>query len=390
MQNKSQQAHVRRGTVATIVALLIVVLLGFAALAIDISWLVGAKHQLQVAVDHCALSTAAFIAAQPMTAPREDVSRLAEQFGHEFMPVNPVERIALIPDNVKTGNAVWKDGKVVGINPNRSSYDAVRVIVTMSDGQTLPALFGPILGRDHYEPAAKAIALLTARAGALLPFTIHIDDWNAQMARGRDQWKGDDLSLPPKRNANGDGIPEIILYPEHCDDDPSCEPCAGNFGALRINRENLGLPGFAGQIEVGVDRQDLLYELEPQIGEYEIALSTLEWDSSEGNTYGFYVGDFLDGAGEAVEVVFLHGDPGMSIGRDMRDALKIRVGDIVGIFIHIDCLEGGANGTYHIIQIRYARLLGFKFSAGGREILIQPAEQEPTLEAELEVRGLGM
>lgn len=381
----------RRGTVAAITALLIVVLLGFTALAMDISWLVAAKHQLQVAADNCALSTAYFIANKPLSFDRSEVSSLAESYGHEFMPFNPVENIALRADNVKTGEAVWDAaGKVIAFNPSSTVYDAVRVIVTMSEGQRLPAFFGPVLGWDYYEPTARAVVLLSVRMGALLPFTIHRDYWADQMAAGRDAWKADNLDFAPRRVPNGDGIPELILYPENCGDEILCDPCAGNFGALQINRDNLGLPGFAGQIEAGITRNDLLFELDPQIGDYEVALNTAEWISPDGDGYDFSVGDFKDGSGAPVAEVLLGGDPGMSVGQSMREALRTRIGDIIGVFIHVGCDNGGANGLYHIVQIRYARLLGFKLTSGAKAITIQPTEEEPVLDGGIDVLGLGM
>lgn len=381
----------RRGVVAPITALLLVVLLAFAALAMDISWLVAAKHQLQVSADNCALSTAYFIANKPLSRDRSEVSSLAESYGHEFMPFNPVENIVLQADNVKTGQAVWDAaGKVVAFNPNRTVYDAVRVVVTMSEGQRLPAFFGPILGWDYYEPTARAVVLMSVRMGALLPFTIHEDYWDAQMAAGRDDWKADDLEFAPRRVPSGDGIPELVLYPENCGEEIECDPCAGNFGALDINRDSLGLPGFVGQVEVGILRKDLLIELEPQIGQYEVALDTAEWISPAGAGYDFSIGDFNDGSGAPVAEVLLEGDPGMSVGRPLRDALKSRIGDIIGVFIHSGCDNGGSNGLYHIVQIRYARLLGFKLTSGAKAITIQPTEEEPVVDGGIDVLGLGM
>ncbi len=105
MTGRTSKLSRSRAATAVITAFLMIVLLGFTALAVDISWLVGAKRQEQACVDNTALATAHYIANQPLGSDRHEVSLQATDYGFDFMSVNPVEVIALTPDVVEKGVA---------------------------------------------------------------------------------------------------------------------------------------------------------------------------------------------------------------------------------------------------------------------------------------------
>lgn len=375
----------RRAVAAVITALLITVLLGFTAIAVDLSWLAAARRQEQTCVDNCALATAHFIANQPLGSDRRIVSAQATNYGIAFMPTNPVERIPLTPDSVETGIALrenGRDSKVVGFVPGDIVYNAVRVFVTMSEdrNQSLPSFFGTILGVEHFEPQAEAIVLLDITAGGMIPFTVYIERWDAYLDPNSDiyqdnpdkwdNWRWNGTSVEKGK----DGIPEIVMYPD------KEIPCNGNFGALNIGIDSQSLPELAQQIQFGVSSEALENEIR---ADYEIELDTYPWVNQDGDPFKFLMGDF---APSAVQIT---GEPGLRVGTPLRDALDLRLGHIVGIFIHTQCVDNGANGTYTIPEIRYARLMGYHLKTNKKWIVVQPAGEDPSSIIDIEVAGLG-
>ncbi len=73
----------------------------------------------------------------------------------------------------------------------------------------------------------------------------------------------------------------------------------------------------------------------------------------------------------------------------MRAALDLRIGTIVGIFIHTQCDFDGANATYAIPEVRYARLLGYRLRTNDKWIIVQPTDEDPSSVIDIEVAGLG-
>ncbi len=382
----------RRASAAVIAALLITVLLGFTAIAVDLSWLAAARRQEQTCVDNCALATAHFIANQPLGSDRRIVSAQATNYGLAFMPTNPVERIPLTPDSVETGIALHENGrdsKVVGFVPGDIVYDAVRVFVTMSEerDQSLPSFFGTILGVDHFEPQAEAIVLLDITAGGMIPFTVDRDRWNAYLDPNSyvyqdnpDNWDNWRWNGTTAEEGRSDGIPEIVMYP-----DKEGIPCSGNFGALNIDIDSQSLPELAQQIQFGVSGEALENEIR---ADYDIELDTYLWVDQDGDPFEFLMGDFVHHSGVPFNVQ-ITGEPGLRVGKPLRDALDLRLGHIVGIFIHTDCVMGGANATYTIPEIRYARLMGYDVRTNDMWIVVQPTGEDPSSIIDIEVAGLG-
>lgn len=393
----------RRAVAAVITALLITVLLGFTAIAVDLSWLAAARRQEQTSVDNCALATAHFIANQPLGFDRRIVSKQATDYGKAFMPINPVEHIPLTPDSVETGIAIHENGpdsKVVGFVPGDIVYDAVRVFVTMSEdrNQSLPAFFGTILGVNHFEPQAEAIVLLDITAGGMIPFTVHQKRWNSYLdPQGpfyQDDWSWNGTSVEEGRS---DGIPEIVMYPDRD------IPCNGNFGALNIDIDSQSLPELSQQIQFGVSSEALENEI---LADYDIELDTYLWVDQNGQAYvtsdgeqivndlgdpfEFLMGEFVRPNGNPFDAQ-ITGEPGLRIGKPLRDALDLRLGQIVGIFIHTQCGPdtNGSNALYTIPEIRYARLMGYQLKTNNMWIVVQPTGDDPSAIIDIEVAGLG-
>lgn len=392
----------RRGTVAVLTALALTVILGMAALAIDMSWLVSARDQLQAGVDNTAMSTAHYIAFQPYpqtNGERTILSGFATTYGVNFMHENPVEAQPLYGSSVQTGNAIWSGGRVTGFTYSPGDFDAVRVITNMSgNNPELPAFFGFIFGKQSYQPTAGAIALLKPNKGAILPFTVYrplvsdMFDWTIAdgyldpdldivhlepiIYQDNYSWNAAQESVAPGQ----DGIPEIKIYPSR-----NNSFCSGNFGALNIFVGNEGNPPFEAQIENGVTVAEIESEIQDDGwgGPFNPEMSTYPWPSAAMPTYQFGRATF--------DFIGMTGNPGIG-GNSITASLNQRIGTIVAFFVHEACALNGANGTYTIGELRFARLMDFRLTGNpsARFIAVQPVPLPPNLQLDGWYTVLGM
>lgn len=268
-----------------------------------------------------------------------------------------------------------------------------------------------------------------APAGYLLPFGYRWNDWYIQADPNtppvHDDWSLNGEQMP-------DGIPEVWLKPFQAG-----QFCLGSFGALNIGLVNQGFPAFAAQIRYGVTLAQLEEEIGPEglaalgsncgwiaddlqtqapgpgippipSGQVVVSPSANFIDPTEPVVPGFTLLDIGEGPDEGfypiatvlspteLELVssltsdqphlwyHLHhpgdsdtevsGNPGLSVGQPMRDALEARLGDIVAILLYDDCEAGGADALYNIICIKYGKLLDFKLTGppSQRRIVVQP------------------
>ena len=66
------------------------------------------------------------------------------------------------------------------------------------------------------------------------------------------------------------------------------------------------------------------------------------------------------------------GTPGLKAG--MQDAVVERIGDIIAFFIHDDIWDHGANTTYRIVDVRFARVMYVDLHGNpeNKQIMVQP------------------
>jgi hypothetical protein len=168
----------QRGAVVIWFALLLPVLLGLAALAIDLARLSLTKAELQNAADAAALGGARSLSdpgGQPYnwTAAEAKALELAQ---HNIANAEQIQNAV-----IETG--YWNlDDPSLGLRdtlstPVAGDVAAVRARVAISSTQNngpLPFFFAPILGIDESDVEASAIAILPAAAGGtgLFPFVI--------------------------------------------------------------------------------------------------------------------------------------------------------------------------------------------------------------------------
>jgi Flp pilus assembly protein TadG len=176
--------HDRSGVVAVIVALLLAVFLGFAALAIDIGHIMVVRNELQNAADAAALAGASYLYPQtPPASPQPPSWATATAQATGAIGLNQSDGVTLSSCVVQAG--YWNFARTPaglqgqGITPGPQDFPAVQVTVTKSAGLNGGAVqhwFAPVIGINTSNVSATATAIMaspgTALAGALLPIAI--------------------------------------------------------------------------------------------------------------------------------------------------------------------------------------------------------------------------
>ncbi len=365
MQGKQRQdaSHRRRGTVVVAAAIMMVALLGFAALAVDVGNLYAAKGQLQRAADAAALAGASTFSDNSLrqSGNADDPDELEElavewatarawQYGYR---------------NETTGVATGLGGAdiVVGefdfANPTAplgtGNSNAVQVTARFTEGSPngpVDNFFASLFGFHQTDVVATATAAFDdhvagytpTSTGPLIPFSIHVDVYEDLLVNGPDQFSYDpDLGVVQPWP---DGVSEIRLFPYEASDPPTG---AGNFGLLNVGTLNQGVPAIANQIENGVSPEELAAE---------IGTSELTFYDDDGNALAHLI----------------TGSPGMDSG--LIPAIESRLNTMVGFFVHSGVSDtSGANADYTIVKIVFGRLMEVNLpgSPDDRRIIVQPA-----------------
>lgn len=390
----------RRGVVAVQVVIMLVVILGFAALTIDIGNVYRARGELQRASDSGALAgVSAFLGDNMLEALQSGydgapdpalIDPIHDSAGTRAVAYSEKNNTLQTPTKVEDGDVVlghfdFSDpGADLDAEADPANFNAVALTVRRtSDGTNggVPYWFARVFGLSDGQSAATATAAFDDRFSGyreddrgnyLIPFTIHIDEYENQFHNGDDDWSydggNDDV------NQTGDGIREIKLFPYKLSgggngnnngngngngngkkgggggstgDDGDQQGGSGNFGLLNIGNPNQGVPLIEDQIIDGVTADNL---------EAEVGTNTLTFFDEDGDEKTYDI----------------TGSPGMKVG--VEDAVEERIGDIVGFFVHDQVTDGGANCTYRVVGIRFGRLLHIDLTGNpdDKAIIIQP------------------
>ena len=372
MQSKRTRSSAhprRRAIVAVQVAVLLIVMLGFAALTVDVGTLYNVRAELQRSADAAALAGASAYVGDSMMRVRmdpNDSESLADTLGYatdrttrysEFnKTLNEVTRIE--QGDILTG---WldpsdTDGDIL-TNPASEACNAVSVTIRRRRhgggvNSSVPYFFAPIFGKSEGASFASAVAVFDDRvsgfelsdgSGGMLPFSIHDDALDEELANRGDQYTYDHdvdgVATTP------DGIREIRLYPYPLSG-PGNEG-SGNFGILNIGTGNQGLQALRDQITNGVTADDM---------EAEVGTSNLTFYDGNGNPVTYQI----------------TGSPGMKSG--LAASIESIEGQIVGFFVHNNVAEQGANAVYTIVNIRFGRMMAVKLNGNpnDRYVYVQP------------------
>jgi Flp pilus assembly protein TadG len=337
------------------------VLIGFAALTIDIGAMYNTRADLQRAADAAALAGVAALTSDTMMQYRDTAnsallfqvttaatgevnyfSGLNHSFGSNTMHIEA--------GDITTG---WLDvtsstTPIQGSPPAGAFPNAVRVAARRTSESTngpLDLFFASIFGTSTSDLSAAAVAVFDDRvsgfdpesgSGYLVPFAISETIYQEGLAGGSDdyQYDGDTDSV----SSGSDGVGEINLYPHNL--------APGNFGLLNIGTLNQGAEAMAAQIENGVTGADL---------QAEVGTSDLVFFDSEGDPLHYHV----------------TGNPGMTTS--LTSSVETRVGDVIGFLLHSHVTDVGSNAVYRVVGIRFGRVMGIHLTGNeGQGLWVQP------------------
>ncbi|MCH9002054.1 MAG: hypothetical protein IIC02_05720 [Planctomycetes bacterium] len=348
----------RRGMTIVFVVVLIPVLLGAAALTIDVGLLVNTKTDLQIAADAAALAGVSALSTDEMmrVRMREDdpsamvaVTRMAERLAARFSSYNPslgTETTYIDPKDITVGWIDLESGTspiVTDVPP--SQFNAVQTIVRRthkSRNGPVELLFARIFGIATGDVTATATAVFDDRVAGLppsngptiWPFSINETVFLDSFKNGGDQFGYDDVT--DSVSGFGDGINEIHLFPN--------KSAPGNFGTL-----NFGGSGSSSELVEQID-----YGLTPE--DIEAATGSTELN-------------FLDDEGDHITYE-IFGNTGISA--TMEDNLQRHIGKLIGFFVHTDVDFNGSNAIYTLERMVFGRLMSAELTGGEKGIWIQP------------------
>lgn len=170
--NRVRGRHRRRGVVAVQVAVILTVILGFAALTVDVGAMYNTKADLQRTVDSAALAAAAMLAEYDGDAPPADLARAAALAYTEQNPVLNRDVTLDTDTDVVFGRAVYDaQNNEYTFTPTDTSPDAVQVTLRKTaDSPNGPVLlyFARIFGLQQTEMTVSATAIMVPRDIAIV------------------------------------------------------------------------------------------------------------------------------------------------------------------------------------------------------------------------------
>ncbi len=336
------------------------VLLGFAALTLDVAALHGTRTDLQDTADAAALSGASALASDAMLQVHLEGNGSSAVSMVSSANLSRIKSIASQFDTFGKSSLAVESGDISlgwidvtsGTSPIDTSgdpvdYNAVQVIVRRSSTGTngpVSLMFASVFGLSSSDVSASAVAVFndgfsafeTASPGpANLPLTMDINEYNTQLAAGGDGYGYD--SGTSSIDTSPDGLPEVDPYP--------IVSAPGNFGLLNIGNPNMGTPGLADHIENGIPPEDFVTE---------IGTSEVVFYEDDGTSVTHETG----------------GDPG--IVASLESSFETHLGEPVSFFLHDQVTGTGANSVYRIVGMRWGRLMNVNLNCGNKEIIIQP------------------
>ncbi len=371
MRKESKVAYrksltLRRGQITAAVALSVVTLISFGALAVDVGMLYSTKAELQRAADATALAGAWDLVL--------DERRLQGNDGVSQAVIDSRTRAVQIASNNSVlnrglqvdrndGNAVHGDLLYGWLaEPANHSMDLQPVIDTRTNAiramarrdetrnGPVPLMLARIFGQTTSHLSAGAVAAYEGGVvgyrvtentpnAELLPFALRIDSCNDLISGA--VTIGDNYAYDPvtgKVTPGQDGIPEINLFPGA----GSGQLPPGNFGTVNIGTDNNSTNTLRRQILHGISAEDLAFHG----GELRIGPDGVLW---------------------------LGGNTGLSAA--MKDPLEQIVGQArsLPLFNHVS--GPGNNALFSIVKFEGVRIVDVKLTGAMnlKYLIIQPA-----------------
>ncbi len=362
-------AWCRRAIVAMMFGVMLPVLIGLAALSVDVGVIATARAQLSTAADAAALAGAMQLADENRIRGFTDLSSeisaandQAATFAQDNLVLYQTPVIVKDPNNNGTG-----DIRVGYINPDpavpklpletsslfTTRFNSVQVTSQRSSthGGQVPTFFGRIFGIDHFSDVAvqsTATAQNFAIAGFksvnnrnanLLPIVLDNGTYT-KMISGTPNTATDQYTYNPTTKTvtpGPDNIMESQLYPVG-----SGSP--GNWGTVNIGVSNNSTNTLGEQIRNGITPTQLA----------NFPNSTIQLDT-----------------GLTPPSITFSGNPGISGG--IEDDLKSIMGKPVMIPVYDTNGGNGNNAWYRVVKFAGVRILDVNFQGNPKYVIVQPA-----------------
>lgn len=344
----------RRGTVVVFTAVSMSLIIGMAALAVDLGYAYSVKAQLQRNADAAALAGAVVLTTDKMLStlydPTTDVVAEVQAYGLKNLAAGVP--VTIFSNDIVIGHINDLRDLTEAISPGVLPYNAVEVTVRRENNFNgeLQLFFASIFGfnsmplqttaRAGVEDGFSGFRPPDSGTSPLLPFSISEELFKDQITDGNglDLWRWNETTRLP--DAIPDGKNEVWIFPTGID-------AAGNFGTLNIGLGSQGTQQLGSQIRNGLSEQDLIDEI------------------GTGNLL------FVDSSGNSLTYT-MTGNPGISGG--LAADIQARVGDVVAYFVHDNTVEVGSNSEFHIIDLRFGRLFEVDLTGNGdnKRIVLQP------------------
>jgi hypothetical protein len=343
----------RRGAIAVLAVVFLIILLSFAAFAVDLGILTVARTELQRTADAAALAGGGALmsenrlkgedyAAAVVAQARETVADYCQK-NPAFNAVPTINTNADSQD-LKIGRFYYPHNIDSAVSPSEANAILVRVHRT-----GIPLFFGRIFGASDTQCSAEAIATFRdgivgfraprdGETNSLMPFAVKLEYWNAVVARlaGTDNYR-----VNPKTGAvslGADGIKELVMFPDR-NQGQGIVP--GNFGTVDIGDYGNSTADLKRQIKYGVSAEDL-------------------------DRYGGELKLGIDGK------LNLNGDTGVSAGMELSVESTIGKGPRT-ILIYSDVYNPGNTAQFVIVDFGGIRVLACNFHGVHKFVLVQPA-----------------
>jgi Flp pilus assembly protein TadG len=376
----------RRGATLVLVSVSMTMLMGFAALAVDLGHLYAVHTEMRNAADSAAMAGASALVMDEVLqgdSAQDELAYQARLRAQAFAAKNPAQGadVYLTSSDVVVGYVTNPYDLHEQMTVAGSPYNAVCVRVEKSpNSPNGPAslFFANIWGKSSASLVAEAIAYVNSQvagyrapdqgSGPLVPLSVRkwrVDEVLDQVAYGGgvDQYGYDsetgEITMSP------DGIPELQIYPfKQKDEEPvgdgddeADNDGAGNFGILNFGSNNSSAVVPARQIATGLLAEDFINTIgEPEIRFYD--------------EIGY--GDDHEVPEIQVEEIFYDIDAttGGKAG-PILDATATRLKDVIGFFVHTDVDETGTNALYTVVGMEFGRVMNV--NRVNNSIIIQPA-----------------
>ncbi len=341
----SVRGNARRGAVAVLAAIMMMVVLAMVAFAVDLGYIAMAKTETQRTADAAAHAAVIEFAR---SGDAEEASRSAYSVTKEFSSANPVlGHAAAVAANtdVRVGRYEFGSDQDDLYYDNPDSYNAVKVRIRRTHEQNgaVPLFFARVMGHKEQAVESEAIAALirnvtgvksTGENVPMLPLVLSEKEWNKQIKQGggKDEWAYDPATGQISKGS--DNIKEVVLFPNKTGS-------SGNLGTVNIGTSNNGTSHLRDQIQNGLSPADM----------------------------GYHGGQLaLDGDGE----LELSGDPGLS--SSIQSDLQAIAGQTRIMPLYRSVTGTGSNATFKIVNFVAVRIMSANLNGGGKGIIVQPGK----------------